>query len=129
MMGFRDTWKWLKAEFRWRVQGKRYKVQLTEEAQMQFDEAPEIVQEKIKKAIKDLSRNPYSGVRIDSNNVPEAPKVHCEKEDRLVPIWWCMGSFMQGKDPCPELLEVFYDGPNNTAKVKCKAQEGVDEVA
>ena len=35
----------------------------------------------------------------------EAPTIFCPKENREVPIWWCLGSFIQGKEPCPELIE------------------------
>jgi len=52
----------------------------------------------------------------------EAPKVHCAKEDRMVPIWWCLGSFVQQRYPCPELLKATVNISKNYAKVKCKAQ-------
>jgi len=62
-MKLRDIWPWLKAEFRWRVQGKKYDVILTEEAQRQFDELPEEAQAEIRKAMERIGRNPYSGSR------------------------------------------------------------------
>ncbi len=31
----------------------------------------------------------------------EAPKVFCEKEGKEVPIWWCLGSYWQGRAKCP----------------------------
>jgi len=52
----------------------------------------------------------------------EAPKVYCPKEKREVPIWWCLGSFVQQRYPCPELLEATVDFPKDYAVVKCKAQ-------
>lgn len=59
-----NLWKWLKAEFNWRVLGKRYDVRLSEEAQRQFDELPEHVREKFMKTMERIGRNPYSGDRI-----------------------------------------------------------------
>jgi len=59
-MRLRDIWPWLKAEFRWRVLGKRYEVIMTEECQRQFDELPEEAQKEIRKAMERMSRNPYS---------------------------------------------------------------------
>ena len=64
-MKLRDVWPWLRAEFRWRVLGKRYKVILTEEVQRQLDELPEEAQAEIRKAMKRIARNPYSGERIE----------------------------------------------------------------
>jgi len=69
MVKLRDLWKWLKAEFRWRVLGKRYKVQLTEEAQMQLDELPEHAQSEIRKAMERISRNPYTSDRMETEEV------------------------------------------------------------
>jgi hypothetical protein len=64
-MNLRDLWKWLKAEFRWRVMGKRYEIQLTEEAKRQLGELPEGAQAEIRKAMERMSRNPYSGERTE----------------------------------------------------------------
>jgi len=69
MVKLRDLWKWLKAEFRWRVLGKRYKVQLTEEAQRQLDELPEHAQSEIRKAMERISRNPYTSDRMETEEV------------------------------------------------------------
>jgi len=60
----RFFWNWLKAEFRWRVLGKRYAVSLTEEAQRQLDELPEEDQAGIRKVLDRLSRNPYTSDRL-----------------------------------------------------------------
>ncbi len=57
------------------------------------------------------------------SKAPEAPKVYCPKEDREVPIWFCLGSFMQQRLVCPELLEATVKFDEDYAKVKCKAQE------
>ena len=62
-MRLRDIWPWLRAEFRWRVLGKRYKVIMTEEFQKQLDELPEEAQEEIRKAMERIGRNPYSSDR------------------------------------------------------------------
>ena len=52
----------------------------------------------------------------------EVPKVYCPKEKRKVPIWWCLGSFMQQRPMCPELLEATVKIAEGYAEVKCKAQ-------
>jgi len=62
-MRLRDIWPWLRAEFRWRVLGKRYEVIMTEEFQRQLDELPEEAQAEIRKAMERIARNPYSGHR------------------------------------------------------------------
>lgn len=59
----------------------------------------------------------------------EAPKVYCPKEDREVPIWYCLGSFMQQRPVCPELLEATVKFAENYAKVKCKAQKSTKKEA
>ncbi len=53
----------------------------------------------------------------------EAPKVYCPNEDKEVPIWYCLGSFMQQRPVCPELLEATIKFDEKYAKVKCKAQK------
>ena len=57
----------------------------------------------------------------------EEPKVYCPKEDRKVPVWQCIGSFVQQRIKCPELIEVFIKIPEKFAEVKCKAQKDVKE--
>ena len=64
-MKLKYLWPWLKAEFRWRVLGKRYDIRLTEEAQRRLDELPEEAQTEIRKAMERMSRNPYSGDRME----------------------------------------------------------------
>ncbi len=64
-MRLRDIWPWLKAEFRWRVLGKKYEVIITEEAQSQLDDLPEKAQAEIRKAMERIARNPYSGDRCE----------------------------------------------------------------
>ena len=53
----------------------------------------------------------------------EAPEVYCPKERKKVPIWWCLGSFMQQRPMCPELLEATVKITEDYAEVKCKAQK------
>ncbi|GAG98486.1 unnamed protein product [marine sediment metagenome] len=53
----------------------------------------------------------------------EAPEVYCPKEKRKVPIWYCLGSFMQQRPMCPELLEATVKIAEGYAEVKCKAQK------
>ena len=64
-MRLRYLWPWLRAEFEWRVLGKRYKVRLTEDAQQQLDELPEATQAVIRATMERISRNPYSGDRME----------------------------------------------------------------
>ncbi len=72
-MRLRDIWPWLKAEFGWRVLGKKYEVIITEEAQRQLDELPEEAQAEIRKAMERIARNPYSGHRHEiEEEEPEA---------------------------------------------------------
>jgi len=59
-MRLRDIWPWLRAEFRWRVLGKKYEIVITEEAQKQLYELPEEQQAEIRKAMERIARNPYS---------------------------------------------------------------------
>ena len=49
----------------------------------------------------------------------EAPKVYCPQEGRAVPIWWCLGSFVQERMMCPELLEATVNIAEDFADVKC----------
>jgi len=68
-MRLRDIWSWLRAEFRWRVRGKRYEVKMSEEAQRQFDELPEEAQAEIRKTMERISRNPYTSDRMETEGV------------------------------------------------------------
>lgn len=36
----------------------------------------------------------------------EAPTVFCPKEGKKVPIWYCMGSFVQQRKPCPHMVKL-----------------------
>lgn len=45
--------------------------------------------------------------------------VYCRKDKKDVPIWFCLGSFIQRRKPCPHMVEMKVDGPKKKAKVKC----------
>ncbi len=60
-MRLRDAWKWLKAEYRWRVRGEKYEIVMPEKVRKQLDLLPEDVQAEIMKAMERIARNPYSG--------------------------------------------------------------------
>ena len=47
----------------------------------------------------------------------EAPKVFCPKEGKKVPIWYCLGSFIQQREQCEHLIEA--EVKAKEAKVKC----------
>ena len=64
-MRLRDIWPWLKAEFRWRVLGKKYEIVITDEVQRQLDDLPEEQQAEIRKAMDRIARNPYSSERME----------------------------------------------------------------
>jgi len=55
----------------------------------------------------------------------EAPKVYCPLKKIDVPIWWCLGSFVHQRYPCPE-MEVTVKIAEDFAEIKCKAR-GRDE--
>ena len=59
-----DLLKWLWAEFKWRVLGRRYEVilaaEVKEQIKMMHPEERVVVEE----AIESISRNPYSGSRL-----------------------------------------------------------------
>lgn len=46
--------------------------------------------------------------------------VYCPKEKKDVPVWYCTGSFWQGREPCPELIEATIKGPERKAERKCE---------
>ena len=56
------------------------------------------------------------------------PKVYCPKEKRYVEIWWCIGSFMQQKKPCPHGIKAKVEVNKNKAKVKCGWKKKMDVV-
>ena len=52
----------------------------------------------------------------------EAPVVYCPKEKRDVPVWYCLGSLIQGREVCPHLIKATVDR-GETAEVECKLKE------
>ena len=65
MVSIKNIWRWLRAEYQWRVRGKRYKIRFSEEAQTQIDALPQDAQDEIMKAMERLTKNPYSRGRVD----------------------------------------------------------------
>lgn len=53
---------------------------------------------------------------------PSKPDIYCPKEKKRVPIWWCLGSYVQQKEQCPELIEAEVNFPENRAEVRCGAK-------
>lgn len=49
----------------------------------------------------------------------EAPKVYCRKDKKKVPIWHCLGSFVQKKEACPNLIKATVIVAEDYAKVEC----------
>lgn len=49
----------------------------------------------------------------------EAPLVYCPKEEKEVPVWYCLGSFTQGRPVCPHLVKATVHG-GESAEVECK---------
>ncbi len=65
MVSIKNIWPWLRAEYQWRVRGKRYEIRFSEEAQTQMDALPQDEQDAIMKAMERLRKNPYSGRRVE----------------------------------------------------------------
>ena len=65
MVSIKNIWRWLRAEYQWRVRGKRYEIRFSEEAQSQMDALPQEEQDEIMKAMEHLSRNPYRVKRVE----------------------------------------------------------------
>lgn len=49
----------------------------------------------------------------------EAPGVHCPKENKKVPVWYCLGSLTQRRAKCPHLISATVHGMEG-AEVECK---------
>jgi len=56
--------------------------------------------------------------------VPPAPTVYCPKDKKQVPIWYCLGSFTQGRETCPRLIMAEVHG-GEWARIFCKDTEEV----
>lgn len=50
---------------------------------------------------------------------PKVPNVYCPKEGRDVPIWFCLGSFVQGKKHFKDLIEATVNFTEDFVDVKC----------
>jgi len=50
----------------------------------------------------------------------EAPKLYCPLEGREVPVWWCVGSFVQGKAVCNEFIDATVKIAEDFADVNCR---------
>ena len=53
------------------------------------------------------------------------PDVYCPKENKRVPVWWCIGSFVQQKERCPHLVEIKVDYGEMKAWRRCGLEEEV----
>lgn len=53
------------------------------------------------------------------NSKISCPEVYCPKEGKKVPVWWCLGSFMQKKETCPNLIKATVIVAEDYAKVEC----------
>jgi len=51
--------------------------------------------------------------------IPPAPTVYCPKDAKRVPIWYCLGSFTQGREKCSYLISAVVHGGKNV-EVECK---------
>ena len=40
----------------------------------------------------------------------EAPTVYCPKEKKAVPVWYCLGSWTQNRQQCPDLIKATVHG-------------------
>jgi len=67
--------------------------------------------------------DPFKAKVVEVKAVNKAPKVFCPKERKHVPIWYCLGSFIQAKKPCPYCIEATVEKGGKTAKVKCNWKE------
>jgi len=55
--------------------------------------------------------------------IPPAPTVYCPKDDDKVPIWYCLGSYTQGKKICPHLVRATVHGAE-WAEIECVWRKG-----
>ena len=50
----------------------------------------------------------------------EAPTVYCPKDKKKVPIWYCLGSFIQQRKQCENLISANVSVADDYAEVDCK---------
>jgi len=53
----------------------------------------------------------------------KAPTVFCPKEGKKVPIWYCLGSFIQQRKQCENLNGASVSVADNYAEVDCKLKK------
>lgn len=65
---------WLKTEFQWRILGKRYKVEMSDEAKEDYEKLTDEDKKILDEAISQLSKNPYIGERMTQEEMEEEMK-------------------------------------------------------
>lgn len=72
-------------------------------------------------ALKQREHHPTDTPRevVKDAEAPPAPTVYCLKDSKRVPIWYCLGSLTQGREPCPYLVKAEVHGAQS-AEVVCK---------
>ena len=59
---------------------------------------------------------------IQKVKIPPVPTIYCPKEGKNVPIWYCLGSFTQGRTICPHLIKATVYGAERRAEIECAAR-------
>jgi len=49
--------------------------------------------------------------------------IFCPKEGKEVPVWFCAGSYVQGREVCSDLIEIRINYPERKAERKCALEE------
>lgn len=58
----------------------------------------------------------------------EAPKVYCPKDKKKLPVWYCLGSFVQQREPCPYWTgKATVDVSKDFAEVECSYMKKEEE--
>lgn len=47
--------------------------------------------------------------------------VYCPRDEKEVPVWHCVGSYIQRRERCPEVIEATIKISDGYASVKCRA--------
>ena len=55
------------------------------------------------------------------------PEIYCPEEGKKVPIWYCLGSYMQARPGCARLEEATVKISENFCEVKCKPRSEMDD--
>lgn len=106
----KELWKWVKAEFHWRVLGKRYEVRFTEESQEAFNKLPKEAQDKIMKTIDSMSKNPFRRGDTIKGNDTSLTRIKHESEPEEVQTEIRKRIEILGKNP--------YDSESRLIKLK-----------